>query len=593
MSKKAHPYLKYLLDYSHDVVLGKVIACQKHIWACSRFISDIDRSCNDPNFNYEFDGAKAEQFVKWARLFKHTKGELSGKYIELAPITHFVAGNIYGWYHKKTGYRRFKKMYWQVARKNGKSQLLSLMASYELFVFSKDEKPEIYCAATKTEQAKIVYDETETIVRACEALIENEDYKIRGARLIRTKDLGFIRPLSKDDKKKADGYNPQFATIDEYHAHDTTEIYDVMNSGMKFRPQALLAVITTAGHEINNPCYRIEYDIISKILNPENPLSGETYFVMVNELESNRTDESLVIDGREVKPGDLIDDIEDYTLWEKANPVVCTADWAIELLKDELELARESPEKMRDFLTKNMNVWVNQREMGYMNMAKWNSCAVTFDELIQNIKENTDGTPYVGLDLSMKDDLTSASFEFVGNDEKYYVLSHSFIPQGVLHQKIKKDRVPYDMWEKEGWITCTEGDVVDYRAVKHWVMNICKEYGWVIAEVCIDPYAAVQISADLIDDGIEVINIKQGAQTLSEPTKDFRYMVNSNRIVHCDDPVLSWAMGNAVTKVYHNESMLLDKAKAKQRIDPAAALMNSHTRAMCVEVESQNRVMFI
>ena len=585
MSKKRHPYLKKLLKYSEDVVSDKIVSCKKHKWACQRFLNDIHSFENDPDYEFEFIPEKAERFSKWCNLFKHRKGVLAGEKIELSDITHFIAGNIYGWYKKRNGNRRFTKLYWQVARKNAKSQLLSLMGSYEMFVFCSDEVAEVYCAATKTEQAKIVYEETVEMIKACGALVEREHYTHKNGRLTRTKNGAFMRPLSKDDKKKADGYNPQFATIDEYHAHETTEILDIMDSGTISRPSPLIAIITTAGFDLNNPCYRVEYDIASKILNPDISVNVESYFAMINELERNESDEAVVIDGREVKPGELIDDIKDPTVWEKANPIAASYETGIENIKTRLELALESPEKMRDFKTKTMNIWVNERSFGYMNMIKWGVCQVSEEEFHLRLKKIGCKICYVGLDLSAKLDLTSATFEFYGSDEKYYVYNHSFMPSEMFHEKLKTDNVPYDLWEEKRWLTVTDGPVVDYRAVKKWVLDTCESFEWTIEEVCIDPWGATQISSDFADDGVTVVEIRQGFPSLSEPTKDFREMAYSGRVVFCENDLLTWSMGNAVTRTNYNQCLMLDKDAAKQRIDPAAATINSHNRAM-IQAES-------
>jgi len=597
MSKKIHPYYKKLIDYSNDVVNGKVIACQKHIWVCMRFLSDVDRSKNDPSFEYEFDGDRAEAFSEWCGIFKHTKGVLAGKPVELVPVTHFIFGNIYGWYNKKNGYRRFNRFYWQVARKNAKSQLMSIQSSYELFVFPENEVSEVYCGATKKKQAEIVYNELVSIIESCEELINGEDYTTTNGMLTVISDDfckgSFMRALSSDDETKGDGLNPQFGLVDEYHASVSSKLLDILDSAMMSRGSPLLGIITTAGYELNNPCYRVEYNLISNIINPDIPTNIESYFVMVNELDSNMSDQPITVNGKTIEPGGLIDDINDPEVWPKSNPILASYEVGRDKIAKRLELAKEAPEKMRDFMTKTMNVWVNERSFGFMNMSKWNNGQVSQEEFFELLAKNTNKVCYVGLDLSAKLDLTSVTFEFVGDDDRYYIFSHSFMPSEMFHKKIKTDKVPYDLWESKGWLTVTEGGVVDYRAVKKWLMDTCEDNEWTIEEVCIDPHGATQLSSDFIEGGVEVVEIRQGMLTLSEPTKDVRYMAYSDRLVFAENHLLSWAMGNCVTRSIHNGSIMLDKAKAKQRIDPAAALVNAHTRAMCVEVESQNRVMFI
>jgi len=586
-------YLKKMIYYSNDVLSGKIVSCQKHKWACQRFLNDLERSkVNSDDFPFEFDDKYAVMFEEWCKIFSHTKGVLAKKPIELAPITHFIMGNLYGWVHKKTRYRRFKNSYWQVARKNAKTQIHALVALFALFVTAGEEQPEIFAAATKKEQAKLTYDEAVTMLTRCDLLVEGEHYKLAYGKITSLSNGGFFRPLSKQDNKSGDGLNPSVGLVDEFHQSPTAETYDALSEGMGARPEPLISIITTAGYELHYPCYRVEYSLISKILDPDNPINIETYFVMVNELDCNTTDETIMVNGRKVAPGDPIDDINDPNVWEKANPIRATYQVGIDDIQAKLELALAAPDKMRTFLTKYMNVWVNQREMGYMDLGRWGACGFDGD-FFELIREKTESVCYVGIDLSARIDLTSVTFEFIGNDEKYYVYSHSFIPEETFYQKIKSDHVPYDLWEKQGWLTVTNGATVDYRHVKSYIEDMAERNGWYIEENCMDPYAATQVSADFIDDGMEVVEILQRITTLSEPTKDFRYMVYDGRIVHNNDPVLTWAFGNAVTKTDHNENIMLDKQKAVNRIDPAAATMNSHTRAMCVEKKPQNRVLFI
>jgi len=586
-------YLEKMILYSNGVLSGEIVACKKHKFACQRFLNDLERSKeNSDDFPYEFNDKNAVLFEEWCKIFSHTKGILAGEPIELAPITHFIMGNLFGWVHKKTGYRRFKQSYWQVARKNAKTQIHALLALFALLVISGGEQPEVFAAATKKEQAKLTYDEAVTMLTRCKRLVEGEHYSIKYGKIVSLDNAGFFRPLSKQDNKSGDGLNPSLGLIDEFHQSPTAETYDALSEGMGARPEPLISIITTAGYELHYPCYRVEYQLISQILDPDNPINIETYFVMVNELDCNFSDETITIDGKKIAPGDPIDDITDPKVWEKANPIRATYQVGIDDIQSKLEIALAAPDKMKTFMTKYMNVWMNQRAMGYMNLGRWAACVFDGD-IYDEIAKRTDKTCRVGLDLSARSDLTSSSFEFKGDDDKYYVLSHSFIPEETFHSKMETDKVPYDLWEKQGWLTVTPGAVVDYIYVKDYIQDTAKENGWFIEEICIDPYAATQIGARLIDDGEEVVEILQRITTLSEPTKDFLYEVISHRVVHDNNPVLTWAIGNAVTKLDHNENKILNKEKSIDRIDPIAAVINSHTRAMTIESKPQNRVIFI
>jgi len=589
-----------LIEYSQDCESSKIGICQKHKWACMRFVHDIERSeSNDPSFPYVFNpkriekirGKKieirpAEKFFNWTRYFKHRKGILHGISIGLTPIQKFVFGNIYGWVHRETGYRRFNKVYWQIGRKNAKSQGAALIATYETMAFlsKRGETSEVYCAATKTEQARIVYDEAVAILDDCKDL--KGRYKVAYGRIRHVKTGSFMRPLSEEDKKTGDGLNPQCGIIDEYHAHETSEMLDILVSGMGARQEPLLLIITTAGFNLNSPCYRVEYDLVSKILNPNIDFTLDNYFAIVCELDKNETAEDMIINGRKIKPGDLIDDINDENAWKKANPIICSYPEGVEFLRKAVKEAKEAPEKLSNLYTKHFNVWVKIAQSSYMNMEKWALCKGDFPDLHGKIC-------FCGGDLSAKLDLTSVGFEFFLND-KFHLRSHSFMPEETFEKKKKMDKVPYELWVKGGWITLTRGAIVDYREVMEYIINHSKENGWMIQEICLDPWGTAQLSSDLIDKGQTVVEIIQGIKTLSEPTKNFREMVYQRRIVHDGDPVLTWAISNAVVDVVdRNQNIILNKKKSTQRIDPIAAIINAHVRCMVQPKTSGGRVFFI
>ncbi|WP_260869819.1 terminase TerL endonuclease subunit, partial [Bacillus thuringiensis] len=236
--------------------------------------------------------------------------------------------------------------------------------------------------------------------------------------------------------------------------------------------------------------------------------------------------------------------------------------------------ALDVPEKMRNYLTKNMNRWVDMKENGYMDMQKWKDCKETVELSELKGLECT-----VGVDLSAKIDLTSISFEFK-KDDKYIVISHSFMPEDTLAEKRQTDKVPYDLWVQQKWITTTPGAVVDYEYIKTHIRNMEKDHKFKIKEICADPWNATQFMQDMEAEGYTMIEIRQGMATLSGPTKDFREQVYLKKVIHNNNPVLNWATSNAITKQDANENIMLDKSKATERIDPIAAVINSHVRCM-------------
>lgn len=545
--------LDEMVDYSEQIVEGNIIACVKHKWSCKRFLDDLERK----DFKYYFDVEKAQNIVDWMGCFKHRKGILAGQYIKLEPIQKLIYGNIYGWYDKETNYRRFTKAYWQVGRKNAKSQGLAGVGLYELSGFGV-QASEVYCAATKKEQSKIVWDEAAYMVKNSEF---KDKFRIAYSRINHDKSDSFFRPLSKDDRLSGDGLNPQAGIIDEYHAHTTSEYYDILDTGMGARPEPLMFIITTAGAELNNPCYRVEYDYVSKILNPDLEINNDKYYVMINELDVDNE-------------GNLVDDIADEKCWLKSNPVLATYQVGIDYLREQVKVACDSPEKLRNILTKNFNVWVNWGEARYMDMEKWKVCQVD--------KIDLQGRDIVlGIDLSATIDLSSVSGVCVDKIENGIdVFSHSFIPENRMRQKIIKDRVPYDLWLRDGWITTTRGEYVDYEYIKQWIKDLEKNYNCNILEICYDKWNATQFAVSMEDDGYEMVEVVQGIKSLSEPTKKLRAMVMNKEIRHDKNPVLTIAMNNAITKADCNENIMLDKSKSFQRIDPVSALITAFTRCV-------------
>lgn len=557
-----------LIQYAKDCINDTKHCCQKHRWACERFLRDISREGTD-EFPYIFDDAKAERFYKWASLHKHTKGVLVNTPIIFTPIQRFIFGNIYGWVHKDTGYRRFTKAYWQVGRKNAKSQSLGLVGDYELMALGEDNS-EVYIGATKTLQAKIIYNEVIAMLKKSSALFKGK-WKEAYSTIVHIKSNSIMRALSKDDGKTGDGLNPQCGLIDEYHAHPTDEILEVIKTGMIARRQPLLFIITTAGNNLGGPCYRIEYPLVSQILNPDIEFDIPDYFCMVNELDRD-------------EEGNLIDDINDEECWIKANPIAATYEVGLKNIRSNYMSAIKSPEKMVSFMTKNMNIWVKQSAQSYIDMAKWKARGRLNEDFENDLGISLYGyDAYVGIDVSKTIDLTAAGIVIpvdINNSKKFITLAHGFIPEETVQTKERTDKIPYRLWSERGWLTITPGEIVNYRFMTKWIEETLNKYGLNIKDVCYDPYNATHYTQELESNkGWGIVEIRQGIITLSEPTKSFRAETYQGNILHPTNDLLDWAISNAVTKVDAQENIMLDKAKSTERIDPIAAVINAYTRA--------------
>lgn len=434
-----------------------------------------------------------------------------------------------------------------------KSQLLALIGSYVAFL--SDEQEEVYIGATNREQSKIVYNEILSQIRVVKAL--RGKYKDSYGKITHIKSGSIIEALSKDAKKTGDGKNPSLAIIDEYHQHPDDGIYETMKTGMMARKQPMMVIITTAGIDpLSSPCY-VEYQYVSRLLDPEDVMENEKYFALVCELDEG-------------------DDINDESNWIKANPVVATYEKGMENLRDDLKKAIEVPEKMTSFLTKNMNLWVQAKANGFMDLKKWNECGLKEGESLPNLT----GKPvYIGIDLSSTIDLTSVSYLIPIGEGKFVTLGHSFIPEDKLAIKIATDKMPYDAWVRNGWMTATEGATVDYNFVQKHIDSMVKEHNWTVEGIFYDPYQAQQFTNQAADLGYKTIEVRQGIPTLSPSAKNFRELVYQGKIIHDNNPVVNWAFGNAVVRVDAQENIMLDKGKSTERIDPVASIITAHTQA--------------
>lgn len=554
-----------LISWAKQVISSEKGHCEKEKWACMRFLRDVERE-NTEEFPYYFDNEAGLRFLEWMAKFKHTKGYLAGTYIDPVPIQMFIFGNLYGWKRVKDGTRRFRLSYWQVARKNAKTQSNACVASYEMSALG-EPNAEVYIGATQTDQAKILWNETYR-------QIMNSDFKDKFEKsygnIVHTKSGSITKALSKEAGKTGDGLSPQAGLVDEYHAHQTSEIYDVLLSGMAARPQPLLSIITTAGFDLNNPCYSVEYKYVSNILNPDSDVENDEYFVMINELD----------------PGD---DVKDESNWLKANPIVASNEKGLDYLRGQLKLALESPEKMRGFLTKNMNVWVDMPEAGYIDMKKWNENVITKEEFNEFAK-NPHAKNYIGFDLSMTTDLTAISL-VSEKDGEYRVIQYSFMPRERYNERMAIDKIRFDVYHDRGELILCDGATINQHEVKLKILELAKEYN--VQEICYDPYQSALLVYELEQEGYTLVTIPQNIMTLSEPTKRFRENLYQGKVKHCEDRLLRWCMGNAILQVDDKENIKISKKKSKDRIDPVDAIINAFLRAQAGRMETDLEEYFL
>ena len=554
--------LEEITAYARDCIEGRIPAGQKHKWACERLLRDLDRVGSE-GFPYIWDEERAQLIVDWFSLLKHSKGELAGTPIILTAWQRFRACQLYGWRHKDTGRKRFKQSFTEVGRKNAKSQMEAGEALNEISeqATRNGEVYEVYTAGVKRDQSKIVFSECNLMTRS--TLIRSR-FRFKRDEIVHIKTGSFIKALSKEDGKKGDGTNPAMLVIDEYHQHPDTDFYDLgLGSSVKER---MLTIITTAGKDLNAPCYTQEYGYCSKILDPAVDVENDEYFIDI--CEADRDDD----------PGAL-------ETWQKANPIRAFYPEGVEQMRSAYEIAREIPEKMVTFQTKVLNIWVAAKQNGYMDMQKWKRCEV------ERFPIELRGRPvYVGFDMSSKIDLTSVSFivpyQSDALDEtgkqitKYLLWSHSFIPtREALREHVLKDRAPYDSWEQRGFLSVTDTPIVHQGAVMQYVKSEIEKHGLDVQCLCFDPANASKIMMDLSEEGYTVEEVYQSHRSLNESTQSFREQVYAGNVLYTPNPLLNFAMANAVVR--QNGGLIkIDKDATTQRVDPVDATLGAFKLAL-------------
>ena len=567
-------------EYAKRVVSGDLAekVCKYEKLACQRHINDLKKS-EDENYPYTFDESRANRIIEWFEFCKHVRGAMQGQSIQLADWQVFDLGCAFGWVEKKTGARRFTISYEQRARGNAKSteksaECLYFMCADAIYPPNKPElekmqfeyMPEVECVAVDREQAKRVWgDAREMAITSpliSKALIIQKHFIGHAER------RGHLKALSKDINNKDSGA-PCAVIIDEYHAHRTADIRNDLYGGFGKRRQSFMRIITTAGEYAEvNPAKK-ERDIAIKILKGE--IENENYFAMIRELDEG-------------------DNVHDTNNWQKANPLFREVNEysqkLFELVKSEHDIAFGANDSGRitKWLTKRMNLWQTGGANKYFSaelLEKWDSLAVSKQEFFEMTKGLQS---FVGADLSKTIDLTAIAHVFVLPGGRLGVSSHGFLPRDSAIKHEKLDRIPYRVWEDEGWCSFTDGEVIDDNFLYDYIVESEDKYGWLVREFCYDPYNATYLSQKLSEKYGEhnMIEIRQGVYTLSLPTKRFRELVLQGKIVHDGSPLLKWCISNALEIVDHNENIKLSK-KTKddsQRIDLLAAVIDAVVRAM-------------
>ncbi|NFN85879.1 terminase large subunit [Clostridium sporogenes] len=496
-----------------------------------------------------YDEAKAQHAVDFINCLKHTKGRWRGVSFELLPWQDKIIRDIYG-NIKPNGYRQYNTAYIEIPKKNGKSELAAAVALY-MTCGDNEWGAEVYGCASDRQQASIVFDVAVEMVEQCPALKKRIKPIMSVKRLVYKPTNSFYQVLSAEAYTKH-GLNVHSVIFDELHAQPNRELFDVMTKGSgDARTQPLFFLITTAGTDRNSICF-------------------EQHQKAMDIIEGRKIDSTFypVIYG--------IKDEEDWALeenWYKANPSLGhTID--IEKVRNAFNSAKENPAEENIFRQLRLNQWVKQSTR-WMPMDKWDECDFNINIDLLKGREC-----YGGLDLSSTTDITAFVLVFPprNDTEKYIILPFFWIPEDNLKLRVRRDHVPYDVWEKQGFIKTTEGNVVHYGFIEAFIEELGTKYN--IKEIAFDRWGAVQMVQNLEGMGFTVVPFGQGYKDMSPPSKELMKLTLEERIAHGGNLVLRWMMDNIFIKQDPAGNIKPDKEKSTEKIDGAVALIMALDRSI-------------
>ena len=541
-------------EYAKLVLSGKRICGRSEKLAAERHLKDMANKSSE----WIFDAREAERHIEIANTL--TIGEGEAHALRTRGFQNFIIGSLFGWRRKRSDIRRFREVYVQVGRQNGKSFLAGALAN-DFATFGGYQYGRIFCTATKQDQANIVWDEVRKFIESDKDLAEL--YKIKTYdRTITSRVTGTTIKAIGRDTKSADGFRTILAIVDEYHAHPTNQMYKLMMDGQDMVKNALTIAITTSGFNLKSPCYE-QYQFCKKVL--EGVVQKDSLFVYIAEMDEG-------------------DDIWERENWAKSNPLKLFLPDDVTLDEEKLKVvaskaidAKEKQgEELVNFKTKTLNEWVTYTGGALLDLAAWKLCGSD-----KTIEDMADCDAFLGIDLSSGGDLTSIALLFPMASDNVYIWSHSYMPELRLAEHIKSDDAPYGVWKNQGLITLTIGMYgikTDYKYIIADLKRIIKQYGIRIIGCGYDAHNAAAFLGDL-DEVLDcdITEVKQSARSLNDPTKDFALSVKAGQVSYDkNNALLSWSAANAIVSEPNSFGEIkVDKMTQTNRIDPIDAILDS------------------
>lgn len=489
---------------------------------------------NTPYYINEKTSLKAIKFIS---LLKHTAGEYAGINFQLLPFQIQFIIDVVGTFKRADNTRRYSQALLFIPRKNGKTELLAALLLY--FLFADNEKgKEIYCAANETEQAKIVYNATASMIRQNASLLKTCTI-FKSTKTIErdTEFKDFIKVLTANADTK-DGLRPYVFLYDELHAAKDGELLRVLEEGTRSRSNSLSFIISTAGYNLSGEMYKL-YEYAKKV--QSGVIKDDSFYAMI--FEANK------------------DNWRDEKEWIKANPAM---DRGVKLDKLREAYVKTISDAMseRSFKTKHLNIWVANNADSWLSDDEWlkNTHGLNLDDILNDKSLKF----YAGLDLSSVNDLTA--FVLIADiDKAIVVIPYFWLPSDNIRSKSKKDYVSYEQWIRDGFIKTTDGNVIDYAYIQRDILEICSKVN--VEAIAYDRWNAASIVTNLSDEGLNMLSFGQGFASMSAPSKEIYAKIMKRNLEHFNNPVLRWMATNAVVKTDPAGNIKLDKEKSRDKID--------------------------
>lgn len=543
--------------YARAVVAGALPAGKLVMAAAERHLDDLGRQ-GSADFPFVWRPARGEIFARFCLLLRHYKGRFKGQPFALAPFQLFIAGNIFGWVHKDTGMRRFRTVVVRVPRKNGKTSFAAALALY-LLSMDGEAGAEVYFAATKRDQAKLGWSDATKFLKYSPATVRARFVEKQNILEYPSADAKLV-PLSGDSDTQ-DGLNPHAAICDETHQWADRSLWDALEDGMGARDQPLMVDVSTAGTNTASFAYETHKraeDVLS------GTLADDSFFCYI--AMADKEDE---------------EDFKNPAVWEKANPGLGTVK-SYDYMAQQLKVVEATPSKLTTFFIKQLNVWTNADER-WLDPADWRAGNMA------GLAEALRGKRCHGaLDLGKVSDLSAFCLVFPPEEvhaaigiRKHAMLAWHWCPAADIPTRSREHRVPYDVWQRNGFIEVMPGNTTDFAMIRSRVAAICPAYQ--VRDIAFDRMFAGETVQGLQDAGITMVEFGQGFLSMAGPTSEFERLVKAGKFLHEDSPLLAWEAGNVCCEIDAAGNLKPSKKKSREKIDGIVSGVMALGRCMAQE----------